>query len=760
MVTPQSRDGGRVELPVLARPLANVIDARSAKPLADDLDVHTVGQLLRHYPRRYTRRGDLTSISRLEVGEDVTLVAKVAKVNARVIPKNGRRLQILTLTVGDGRGTVDCTFFNQNFLARAFPVGSEGIFSGKVKRFNRTLQLDAPQAASLDGYLDEDGKVEKIQSFAGIYPIYAIAGKLKLKFVQDSIATVLRAVDRIPDPLPPELRARHDLVDLTEALTSIHQPAGDRDIERARDRLRYDEALAMQLVLAQRRARARSLPAAPCPQIADGLQAEFDQRLPFTLTAGQQQVGDTIAVDLAGSHPMNRLLQGEVGSGKTIVALRAMLQVVDAGKQTVLLAPTEVLAAQHARSLTAMLGPLATGGELGAPDRSTRVTLLTGSLTAPARRQVLLDIASGAAGIVVGTHALLGRSVVYADLGLVVVDEQHRFGVEQRDQLRSQDPTVSPPHVLVMTATPIPRTVAMTVYGDLETSTLTELPAGRSPISTTVVPVAEKPAWLDRAWQRVHEEVGKGCQVYIVCPRIGGDDGPPGSRDSADSGDTDGTDAAFDAGADGADGERRPPVPVIETAAILADGPLAGLRLALLHGRLPPAEKDEVMAAFKAGRTDVLVATTVIEVGVDVPNATMMIILDADRFGLSQLHQLRGRVGRGSAPGICLLVSESPLQSPAMVRLAAVAATNDGFELAREDLRLRREGDVLGRLQAGRSSSLRLLSLLEHEEVILTARSDAAELVAEDPALGRWPGLREMVGSVLDEESQEFLEKG
>jgi ATP-dependent DNA helicase RecG len=434
--------------------------------------------------------------------------------------------------------------------------------------------------------------------------------------------------------------------------------------------------------------------------------------------------------------------------------------VVDAGRQTVLLAPTEVLAAQHARSLTAMLGPLATGGELGAPATATRVTLLTGSLSVPARRQVLLDIASGAAGIVVGTHALLGRQVVYADLGLVVVDEQHRFGVEQRDQLRSKDPSVSPPHVLVMTATPIPRTVAMTVYGDLETSTLTQLPAGRSPIRSTVVPVAEKPAWLERAWQRVHEEVSQGRQVYIVCPRIGGDGDEP-----------DGTDGDFDPEASGAAGsgsgsgsgsgeERRPPVPVIEPAAMLVDGPLAGLRVAVLHGRLPPAEKDEVMGEFKAGRIDVLVATTVIEVGVDVPNATMMIVLDADRFGLSQLHQLRGRVGRGSAPGVCLLVSESPPGSPAMVRLTAVAATNDGFELAREDLKLRREGDVLGRLQAGRSSSLRLLSLLEHEEVILAARQEAAALIADDTELTRWPGLRAMVSSVLDEESQEFLEKG
>ncbi len=599
MTTPQTRDSARVDTAVLERPLANVIDARWAKPLAEELDLHTVGDLLRHYPRRYTKRGELTPISRLEVGEAVTLVAKVAKVNARVVPKNGRRLQILTLTVGDGTQTVECTFFNQNFLARAFPVGSEGIFSGKVKRFNRTLQLDAPQAASLDGYLDEDGKVEKIQSFAGIYPIYGVAGKLKLKSVQDAVAAVLTTLGTVPDPVPPQLLARHSLVDLTAALTSIHQPAGDRDIERARDRLRYDEALvdaagagaapvagplpARRAVPAHRRRAAVGLRRAPAVRVDGRSASRSGRRSPPTC---------------ATLHPMNRLLQGEVGSGKTIVALRAMLQVVDAGRQTVLLAPTEVLAAQHARSLTAMLGPLATGGELGAPENATRVTLLTGSLSAPARRQVLLDIASGSAGIVVGTHALLGRQVMYADLGLVVVDEQHRFGVEQRDQLRSRDPHASPPHVLVMTATPIPRTVAMTVYGDLETSTLTRA-AGRA--------VADQ---LDRGAGRREAVVAGAC---VAAGARGGGQGPPGlhrlpadrrRRRSEPRRRLDATEPSRSSGPSGSSGdERRPPVPVIETAAMLADGPLAGLRLAVLHGRLPPAEKDEVMGELQ-GRPD------------------------------------------------------------------------------------------------------------------------------------------------------------
>ncbi len=736
---------------VLARQLRLVISSRLVKPLEDELGIETVGQLLRHYPRRYGRRGELSEIGRLQVGENVTLVARVAKVNARVSTKNGRRLQILTLTVGDGTGGVECTFFNQNYLAKAFPVGREGIFSGRVKRFNRTVQLEAPRAESLDGYADDDGKIDRIQSFAGIYPIYPLGGKLRLKSVQDAVAATLEALPQLPDPLPDTVLAKRGLIDLTRAIRAIHQPVDDQDLDHAQRRLRYDEALAMQLVLAQRRARAAVFPAHPCPARPGGLLAEFDAKLPFQLTAGQRQVGATIERDLSSIHPMNRLLQGEVGSGKTVVALRAMLQVIDAGRQAVLLAPTEVLAGQHLSSLRTMLGPLATAGELGAPEVATRLTLLTGSLTAPARRAALLDIASGRAGIVIGTHALLGPSVIFADLGFVVVDEQHRFGVEQRDQLRSGGEGTVPPHVLVMTATPIPRTVAMTVYGDLETSTLRELPAGRSPISSTVVPVGEKPAWLDRAWQRVREEVAAGRQVYVVCPRIGGD-----------GEETDPTDDDYDIPPAPRvdDADRRPPVPVIETAAMLVAGPLRGLRLAVLHGRLPPAEKDTVMRSFAAGEIDVLIATTVIEVGVDVPNATMMIVLDADRFGLSQLHQLRGRVGRGAAPGVCLLVTESHPQSPAMVRLAAVAATTDGFELARQDLLLRREGDVLGRLQAGRSSSLRLLSLLHHEADISRAREDAVELVDTDPALARWPGLREMVSALLDAQSQEYLEKG
>ncbi|MDQ6874113.1 MAG: ATP-dependent DNA helicase RecG, partial [Actinomycetota bacterium] len=454
------------------------------------------------------------------------------------------------------------------------------------------------------------------------------------------------------------------------------------------------------------------------------------------------------------SHPMHRLLQGEVGSGKTVVALRAMLQIVDAGGQAALLAPTEVLAAQHARSLGELLGPLGRAGELDAADQATRVALLTGSQSAAARRSALAEAADGRAGIVVGTHALLEETVRFRDLGLVVIDEQHRFGVEQRDALRAKG--AAPPHLLVMTATPIPRTVAMTVYGDLEVSSLHELPAGRSPISTAVVPAAEKPGWLERSWQRVTEEVAAGHQAYVVCPRIGGDEGTPGVDPETGShvyADDDGAD-----GEGGGDEMRRPPVAVAELYPQLRNGPLAGLRTAMLHGRLPADDKDSVMRRFAAGELDVLVATTVVEVGVDVANATVMVVMDAERFGVSQLHQLRGRVGRGAAPGWCLLVTDAPAGSRARERLDAVAATTDGFRLARLDLEQRREGDVLGAAQSGRGQ-LRLLSLLRDEDLIAAAREEATVLVAADPDLAGQPALAAAVAALVRAEQADYLEK-
>ncbi len=578
-----------------------------------------------------------------------------------------------------------------------------------------------------------DGEIEE---FAGaLIPVYPAAAAVPTWVIARCIRVVLDTFEPPPDPLPSALRARRRLADLGTALRQIHRPANPAERWQAEHRLKWDEAFAVQVSLVQRKVRALDWPATPRPRTDGGLLDGFDAALPYQLTGGQRAVGADIAADLATPHPMHRLLQGEVGSGKTVCALRAMLQVVDAGGQAALLAPTEVLAAQHHRGIADLLGPMGRAGELGSADQATRVTLLTGSLGAAARRSALAAVASGEAGIVIGTHALLYEGVDFADLGLVVVDEQHRFGVEQRDALRAK--ANQPPHVLVMTATPIPRTVAMTVYGDLEISTLTELPKGRSPIASHVVPAAEKPAFLDRAWQRLTEEVAAGHQAYVVCPRIG-------------DGDLDATDEEGP----------RPPLAILDVAPLLRDGPLKGLRIGVLHGRLPSDEKDAVMRAFAAGDLDVLVATTVVEVGVDVPNATVMIVLDADRFGVSQLHQLRGRVGRGTGAGLCLLVTEAPPASPARERLDAVASTSDGFRLAELDLEQRREGDVLGATQSGRRSHLRLLSLLRDRKLIGEARTEAITLVEADPELTGHPILRDWVAALVDEERAEYLEKG
>ncbi|SHG06954.1 ATP-dependent DNA helicase RecG [Streptoalloteichus hindustanus] len=741
--------------------LDRVLGAKSGKALEAALGLRTAGDLLRHYPRRYAERGELTSIAGLEIGEHATVLAQVERVSSRSM--RSRRGNILEVRITDGHRHMTCTFFNQPWRERELLPGRKGLFAGKVTAYRGKLQLANPEYRLLDA-VDEGEERSEAEEFAGtLIPVYPAAQGLPSWSIARCVAQVLDTLDEPDDPLPEQLRTRHRLLDLGAALRGIHRPADRAAVEAARDRLKWDEGLAVQLALAQRRQVAQTRPAPACPPRSGGILDAFDARLPFQLTAGQREVGETIAADLSGEHPMNRLLQGEVGSGKTMVALRAILQVVDAGRQAAMLAPTEVLAAQHARSLREMLGDLAMAGELGAAEHATRVTLLTGSLPAAQRKQALLDAASGAAGIVVGTHALIQDRVSFADLGLVVVDEQHRFGVEQRDALRARGGEETSPHVLVMTATPIPRTVAMTVYGDLETSSLREMPVGRSPIATTVVPAAEKPAWLDRVWQRVVEEVRAGHQAYVVCPRIGDDGG--GGKDGRDE---DAPDAASGAaepepgesdGPDGSDTERRPPLAVLDVAPALASGALADVRVGVLHGRLPAEEKDAVMRAFAAGDVDVLVATTVVEVGVNVPNATAMVIMDADRFGVSQLHQLRGRVGRGSAPGLCLLVTETPGGTTTRERLDAVAATLDGFELARLDLELRREGDILGAAQSGRRSTLRLLSLLRDEELIAEARVEAQRLVAADPDLVGHPGLARMVAELVDDERAEYLEK-
>ncbi|MFG2829625.1 helicase-related protein [Streptomyces sp. NPDC048434] len=1018
----------------LDEPLKKILGGTTAKVLAEHLDLHTVGDLLHHYPRRYAERGELTRLADLPLDEHVTVVAQVA--DSRVLKFNGGRGQRLEVTLTDGSGRLRLVFFGKGIHKphKDLLPGRRAMFAGKVSVFNRKLQLAHPEYELLDGDA-EDGS-EAVSAFAGqLLPIYPACQQMASWKIAKAVDAVLPSAQDAVDPLPEALREGRELVPLTEALLKVHRPASKADIADARDRLKWDEAFVLQVALARRRLAETQLPAVARTLATGGILDAFDAKLPFTLTDGQQKVSREIFDELATEHPMHRLLQGEVGSGKaqpldalvltprgfrpmgemtvgtevvvpsgeravvdgvfpqgerevwrlvlsdgstvecddehlwivgtddarervlttrelrgdlhgpdgrprwsiaaatpvdlddggnrpldpyrvgralgggerlpgaeadldgatagalrgrrvphayrnaplkerlavlqglmdaggergaagaafraapaplagdlawlvrslggharqrpvgdggydvsvalpaayglfreaatdgaarpagaedfrrtiraieyvgrkpvqcisvrhpghayvtdhftvthnTMVALRAMLGVVDSGGQAAMLAPTEVLAQQHHRSITEMMGELAEGGMLGGAEKGTKVVLLTGSMGAAARRQALLDLVTGEAGIVVGTHALIEDKVQFHDLGLVVVDEQHRFGVEQRDALRGKGK--QPPHLLVMTATPIPRTVAMTVFGDLETSVLDQLPAGRSPIATHVVPAKDKPHFLARAWERVREEVEAGHQGYVVCPRIGDEEeAPKGAKKPAGS-----KGAADKAGSPEDAEEKRPPLAVLDIAGQLTEGPLAGLRVAVLHGRMAPDDKDEVMRRFAAGELDVLVATTVIEVGVNVPNATAMVIMDADRFGVSQLHQLRGRVGRGSAPGLCLLVSEMPEASPARARLAAVAATLDGFELSRIDLEQRREGDVLGQAQSGVRSSLRMLAVIDDEEVIAAAREEATALVTADPELTGYPELRIALSALLDEEREQYLDKG
>ena len=735
---------------VLTDPLRRVVGDKAAKRLAAAFELQTVGDLLSYYPRRYDKRGELTDLVSLRDGDYVTVQAEVATVSSRRM--HNRPGSIFEAVVTDGRGKLTLTFFGrgrQDWRQHELTPGTRGLFSGQVSSFRGKRQLTHPEYELL-GTASGGGRAEEFAN--ELIPVYRASAQMPSWKVADSVRVVLDVLDPPDDPLPGEMRVRLDLAGYADALRGIHRPADDADVRRARTRLKWDEAFTLQILLAQRRLAAASHRAIARPQAPGRLLDAFDAMLPFSLTSGQREAGDTIAADLAREHPMHRLLQGEVGSGKTVIALRAILQVIDAGGQAALLAPTEVLAQQHLRSVSALLGPLALAGQLGGADHATTVTLITGSLSAPARRRALLAAASGEAGLVIGTHALLEERVQFADLGLVVIDEQHRFGVEQRDALRDKAGD-GRPHMLVMTATPIPRTVAMTVFGDLDVSTLTELPACRAPISTHVVPVAERPRFLTRTWERVTEEVAAGRQAYVVCPRIGGDEPATGASLADDS-------AADEPVAEPGDADAaRPPIAVLDLAAELTSGPLAGLRIGILHGRLPADEKDKVMLAFADGLIDVLVTTTVVEVGVDVPNAAVMVIVDADRFGVSQLHQLRGRVGRGTSPGLCLLVTEAPEASPARERLDAVAATTDGFALSRIDLEQRREGDVLGTAQAGRKSSLRLLALLRDEDVIAQARQEAVALVDADPALAGQPALAAAVQSLVQTQETTFLEK-
>jgi ATP-dependent DNA helicase RecG len=618
----------------LENKVSGVVGDRTAKVLETTFGIKSIGDLMRHYPRRYMVRGELSDISELHEGDETTILAQVYSASTR--PMRGRKGSMLEVVVTDGTDKLSLTFFNQAWREKDLKVGRQGLFAGKVGVFNNKKQLAHPDYEMIPDGSDVDSAVE---GFAGKYlPVYPASAKMPSWKISQCAQLAIGSLEEVKDFLPSSIREKHKYPTLHQALVQLHQPADLDHADLARERLTFDEAFLLQSLLVMRRIQLKKLNSTSRKRISGGLLDAFDATLPFQLTAGQVAVCKEIELDLAQSHPMHRLLQGEVGSGKTIVALRAMLAVVDSGGQAALLAPTEVLAAQHLRTIQKLLGELGQGGMLGGSEKATQVTLITGSQSAAARKEALALAANGNAGIVIGTHALLGEKVEFKDLGLIVVDEQHRFGVEQRDALKEK--AVLPPHLLVMTATPIPRTVAMTVFGDLDVSTLRELPLGRQPITTHVVPVKEKPSFLERAWQRINEEVAQGHQAYVVAPRI-----------SADSDANADIDFLF--------GEESSEISSVEELApTLHAGPLKGLRVAVLHGRLAADEKDATMQAFTKGDIDVLVSTTVIEVGVDVPNATIMVIMDADRFGVSQLHQLRGRVGRGTSPGVGVLVHQ------------------------------------------------------------------------------------------------------
>ena len=705
--------------------LSNALGGRTAAAISKGLSLTTVGDLLSHYPRRYAQRGVLTALTDLPLDENVTIVAEVLSTDVREM--KAKRGSIVEVRITDGKGILSLTFFNQPFRAKELRPGVRGIFSGKVGDYKGMRQLAHPDYELFErDEMDVADDVEKAKSWAELpIPIYAATSTVASWQIQKSIEIVLDTLPALEDPVPAEVRTFRRLMPYAKALELIHRPVTDADWNGARKSLRFQEAFVLQSALLRERAVLREIPATP--RIQGDLLDSFDAALPFARTGDQERVGFEISRDLAEGVPMNRLVQGEVGSGKTLVALRAMLAVAESGGQSALLAPTEVLAHQHFRSIVKTLGPQLT--------EKLRPTILTGQLPVAERRKALLGIVAGASRIVIGTHALLGDKVEFIDLGLVVVDEQHRFGVEQRESLRQKGAT--PPHVLVLTATPIPRTVAMTVFGDLDISTIAELPSGRSPIVSHVV---TNKNLYDRAWQRAAEEIAKGHQIFVVCPAI--------------------DEAEVEEPLEDDEEVKRKPASVTQTLVELAANPaLAGARIAPLHGRMSSDEKDATMQAFAAGDIDVLVATTVIEVGVDVPNASTMIILDADRFGVSQLHQLRGRVGRGGVPGLCLMVTRAEPESLARERVEAVASTLDGFELAQKDLELRREGNVLGTGQSGGRSSLRLLRVVKDGDLIAEARELASQMLADDPKLDDHPALREALDRRLDESEKAFLAK-
>lgn len=691
--------------------LSNLLGNKTARAFNKQFGYTTTADLLEHYPRRYASRGELTRISELPVGELVSVVGEVERTSSRFL--KGRSGSVLEVVLSGEQGSIALTFFNQLWRQKELVAGARGLFSGRVTSFNGKLQLAHP-----DYELFEAIDSAQAKAWADLpIPIYKSSGPLSTWKIQKSIAIALDAWVS-EEILPKQLLDQQGLLSLAEAIELIHRPKTAKDWAAARQSLKFHEAETLQVQLESQRRNYQTQESQP--RLEGDLVARFDESLPFALTSGQLEVAAAISKDLASGSPMHRLLQGEVGSGKTVLALRAALTVADTGGQVALLAPTEVLASQLFYSISKSLGP-----ELA---RDVGLSLLTGQQSAKDKKKTLLDLASGKCKLVVGTHALITEQVSFADLGLVIIDEQHRFGVTQREKLRQK--AILVPHVLTMTATPIPRTVAISVFGDLDVSTLTELPAGRQEISSHVVPL-QNTSLVARIWQRVAEEVAKGRQAFVVCPRI-------------DAADSDSAELATDSYSPFVAEENEKPKSAAATeifVSLVANKSLSGLRIGLLHGRLSPEEKAKAMAQFEAGEIDILVSTTVIEVGVNVPNASVMVVLDADRFGISQLHQLRGRVGRGEHAGLCLLVSGAEPGSLAAQRLDAVASTNDGFKLSEIDLELRGEGDVLGAAQSGGRSSLKLLRVIKDATLIEQARGLAKELFEN----GLTPGLKKLL---------------
>jgi ATP-dependent DNA helicase RecG len=685
------------------------------------LGIHNVLELIEHYPRRYLDRTKKSDIADLRVGEEATVYAEVRKLSSRRT-RQGRAL--VETIVYDGTSYLYVTFFNQPWRAQQLSVGTEAAFFGKLEHYRGKHQMTNPVVDVL-GRIGEKTGV--------IVPIYPQSGKADVSTwqLQKFVGEALRRARDFDDPVPDEVLRRLGLVDRTRAYNGIHEPEIEADHFRAARRLIFDEFLRMQLGLVARKRAFEERRVGLTHRVDGPLVPAFHANLPFPLTGDQQRAIAEITKDLAAPRPMHRLLQGDVGSGKTVVALTALLTAVQGGYQGALMAPTEVLAEQHHLSISGFLEGLTVASEgtlMG--DRPVRVELLTNRTGAAGRRKLSAALAAGEVDIVVGTHALIYDSVAFPALGVAVIDEQHRFGVEQRALLRAKGPAGGEPggegpepDVLVMTATPIPRTAAMLIYGDLDKSELREMPPGRTPITTDVI----GPSPLERAgaYQRLRDQVAAGRQAYVVCPLVEGS-------------------------------EKVEAKAATEEAARLEAEELQGLRVGLLHGQMPQADKEATMARFRAGLIDVLVSTTVIEVGVDVANATVMIIEDADRFGLSQLHQLRGRVGRGGGESWCFLFAD-PQTAEAEARLQAMADSTDGFLLAERDLEIRGAGEVFGERQAG-FTDLKLGRIPRDEAVVLEARRVAEEILDGDPGLAGHRRLAEEVEDLLGDDV-EFLFK-